>query len=135
MKKNRVFLLVFTGIIIGLILYNRLEKLINDPDAERVSLVDSAVAQTVQSELQENQSLSQTRQNAITRAVQLVSPAVVSVNVTKIEEIVQQSPFTIDPWLRRHFPEIGTAYFGVPFENLHIIAEYSDLLLIKFFLQ
>jgi len=46
------------------------------------------------------------RQNGITRAVKQVSPAVVSVNVTKIEEHVQRSPYYGDPFIQRFFPEI-----------------------------
>ncbi len=46
------------------------------------------------------------RRNAITRAVQRVSPAVVSVNVIKIRERIQRSPFASDPFFRHFFPEI-----------------------------
>ncbi|HDZ12129.1 MAG TPA: PDZ domain-containing protein [Bacteroidetes bacterium] len=47
------------------------------------------------------------RQNAITRAVQKVAPAVVGVNVTQIREYVA-NPFANDPFFRFFFP--GTRY-------------------------
>jgi len=106
MKKSRIFLLLFFGIIIGLVLYNRLELLISNPSNDEISLVDSAVARNVQTELPAAQLVSGTRQNAITRAIETVSPAVVSVNVTKIEEYIQRSPFSSDPFLRDFFPEL-----------------------------
>jgi len=107
MKKSRVLFLLIAGILIGVILYNRLEKWITDPSTVETSLVDTAIAQTVQADLQiEKQQISDTRQNAITRAIQMVSPAVISVNVTKIEEYIQRSPFYTDPYLREFFPEL-----------------------------
>lgn len=51
-------------------------------------------------------SISSVRRNGITRAVKKVSPSVVSVNVTKIEEHVQRSPYYVDPFIQRFFPEI-----------------------------
>ena len=47
------------------------------------------------------------RENAITRAVQKVAPAVVGVNVTQIQEYVA-SPFSDDPFFQFFFP--GTRY-------------------------
>jgi len=46
------------------------------------------------------------RQNAITRAVKLVSPAVVSVNVTAVREYIQRNPYYVDPAFRSLFPEL-----------------------------
>ncbi len=50
--------------------------------------------------------ISAMRQNGITRAVKQISPAVVSVNVIKIEEHVARSPYYGDPFIQRFFPEI-----------------------------
>ncbi len=50
---------------------------------------------------QEN--VSQSRQNAITRAIENISPAVASVNVTQLKEIARRSPFS-DPFFEFFFP-------------------------------
>ncbi len=53
------------------------------------------------------QRLHQLRENAITRAVSKVSPAVVGINVLQVRRIVQKSPFNIDdPLWRAIFPEL-----------------------------
>jgi len=49
--------------------------------------------------------VSQTRQNAITRAVKDASPAVVGINVTQVREIRARSPFFDDPFFRQFFPD------------------------------
>lgn len=46
------------------------------------------------------------RQNAITRAVSMASPAVVGINVIEIREIHQRSPFHNDPFWENFFPEL-----------------------------
>ena len=48
--------------------------------------------------------ISQTRQNAITRAVTNISPAVVGINVVQIRRYVQRSPFEDDPFWRYFYP-------------------------------
>lgn len=54
-----------------------------------------------------NDAISNSRQNAITRAVAKVSPAIVGINVTQVRRIVQRSPFSIDdPVWRAIFPEL-----------------------------
>ncbi len=51
-----------------------------------------------------NDEISQSRQNAITRAVTNVSPAVVGINVVQIRRYVQRSPFEDDPFWGYFFP-------------------------------
>lgn len=53
-----------------------------------------------------NNLLNSSRQNAITRAVARVSPAVVGINVTGVRRIVQKNPFSDDPLWRALFPEL-----------------------------
>lgn len=43
------------------------------------------------------------RQNAITRAVEIASPAVVSINVIGVERYQYQDPFAGDPWMEYFF--------------------------------
>jgi len=60
---------------------------------------DSAIADV-------NESVYASRQTAITRAVELASPAVVSVNVTGIQQVRYRDPFAdffSDPWLEHFF--------------------------------
>ena len=52
-----------------------------------------------------NQDISNSRENAITRAVKNVSPAVVGINVTQVQEVRRRSPFD-DPLWRNFFPEL-----------------------------
>jgi serine protease Do len=56
---------------------------------------------------QANDNATTSRHNAITRAVDQISPAVVSVNVLEVREYVQHSPFrSPDPFFREFFPEL-----------------------------
>ena len=93
---------VIIGLIGGGILYHYFgsHPVPENPNVD-TSFVTQAVAQT-----QPLQTLSQNRENAITRAVRTVSPAVVSVNVTKIDKYVQRSPFYNDPFFRQFFPDL-----------------------------
>jgi serine protease Do len=47
--------------------------------------------------------IADSRQNAITRAIAKVSPAVVSVNVTQVQEYYRGNPFMDDPFWRQFF--------------------------------
>lgn len=50
--------------------------------------------------------LYESRQNAITRAVARVSPAVVGINVTQVQRVVHRNPFYNDPFWGQLFPEL-----------------------------
>ncbi|MBN1543039.1 trypsin-like peptidase domain-containing protein [candidate division KSB1 bacterium] len=63
------------------------------------------LAETEQ-KLQRTESLALSRHTAITRAVELVSPAVVGINVTQVHRYVRKSPFAEDPFFRNFFPDI-----------------------------
>ena len=52
-----------------------------------------------------SEGISESRQNAITRAVSTVSPAVVGINVIQIRRYVQRSPFENDPFWNWFFPQ------------------------------
>ncbi len=66
----------------------------------------SAVRSQVVTDSGTEETLSQSRRNAITRAVAHVSPGVVSINVIKIQERIQHAPVIRDPFFQRFFPEI-----------------------------
>ena len=58
-----------------------------------------------------NQNINSSRQNSITRAVKILSPAVVGINVIEVREYKRDSPFrTRDPVLREFFPELFKDY-------------------------
>jgi serine protease Do len=58
-----------------------------------------------------NQNINSSRQNSITRAVRILSPAVVGINVLEVREYKRDSPFrTRDPVLREFFPELFKDY-------------------------
>ena len=55
-----------------------------------------------------NQDIYSSRQNSITQAVKILSPAVVGINVTQVHEYMRRAPFSQnrDPVLREFFPEL-----------------------------
>lgn len=75
------------------------------------SLINSAYAQAVEQKAgqqseQNTAELYNSRQNAITRAVARVSPAVVGINVTQVQRFVRRNPFYNDPYWGSLFPEL-----------------------------
>lgn len=86
------------------------------------------IAQDVQNQ---NIKTTESRQNAITQAVAKVSPAVVGINVTAVQQYYQQSPFADDPFFRHFFPryrvmrEVESLGSGFLFdEKGHILTNY-----------
>ncbi|RMG66127.1 MAG: 2-alkenal reductase, partial [Calditrichaeota bacterium] len=65
-----------------------------------------------------NDALSGSRQNAITRAVARVSPAVVGITVLQVRRYVQRSPFGDDPLFQFLFPELRDRVIEQPVESL-----------------
>lgn len=62
-----------------------------------------------------NDEISLSRQNAITRAVERISPAVVGINVTSLRQLYGRSPFWRDPFFRNFFDELP---YTVPVKSL-----------------
>jgi serine protease Do len=98
------------GILAGIFLYIYFEK---NPEntlrSEDSPLVDNLYANS--SIENANQEIISSRQNSITQAVKKLSPAVVGINVTQIQEYRRRSPFsTRDPVLREFFPELFKDY-------------------------
>jgi len=52
-----------------------------------------------------DEQISNSRRNAITRAIKIVSPAVVGINVISVREYRYRSPFYSDPFFRQFFPD------------------------------
>lgn len=101
----RQFLLVTAGVIFGLLIYGTIDSLANNDQKNAVPAEtgNDSLKPVSQHAIQ---TLEGSRSTAITNAVSLVSPAVVSISVIKIEERVQRSPFSGDPFFERFFPEI-----------------------------
>lgn len=104
MKILKPIGLIIIGIITGLILYNKLS--VTEEQSENIQ--DSSIVKTAHAQDNDDaiidDSIQASRHNAITRAVDEVSPAVVSVNVTKVRVRVQRNPY-VDPFFREFFPE------------------------------
>ena len=105
-KLLRPFLIMFIGIIAGIIIYAKFGKHSSDLNLHNDSLFVKDTYASPQSLNQANQEINSSRQTSITRAVREISPAVVSVNVLQVREYVRRSPFSSrDPLLREFFPE------------------------------
>ena len=65
----------------------------------------SGEMEIVPAALAEEEEIYQSRRNAITRAIQAASPAVVGINVTQVKEYRYRSPFWDDPFFRNFFPD------------------------------
>ncbi len=119
-KHIRSVLLVALGVFLGLVVYDRFyHRDASTTDYEDSSFVRTALAADSSQQAFTHDHISETRQNAITRAVNKVSPAVVSVNVTKVREYIQRSPFRSDPLLRQFFPDFfRDRIYRIPVESI-----------------
>jgi serine protease Do len=99
---------VFAGMLIGVLLYIYYDEPFSKTSESSYSsgITPAVYASYVRSVLSDS-SVNASRHNAITVAVQMLSPAVVSVNVIQVREYTRHSPFySRDPFLREFFPEL-----------------------------
>ena len=105
MRENlKSVLLVFIGVIVGIILYF---QFIEKGNADK-NINDSLFVSDVQAQDDKlaaaNEAISNSRRNIITEAIEKISPAIVSVNVLAVKEYRSRSPFrSRDPILREFF--------------------------------
>ncbi len=93
-----VFLILASGILIGKYFFNNFNS---SDQNQNVTPVQNSVQE-------KNNNISETRENAITRAVKKVSPAVVGINVEEVREV--QDPFSMfnnDPFFKQFFGNRG----------------------------
>ena len=103
----RVFIILIAGVLVGIYLYAKFGNSIfeNSSNSDTL-LVEDLYAQTPTIN-ESNKQISSSRETAITRAVEKVSPTVVSVNVLQVRDYTVRSPFSArNPLLREFFPEL-----------------------------
>ncbi len=98
-KLVQPILTVIIGIMAGIYLYQEF-----GPQARQQT--DSPLVDSVYSAQAQSTGLATNRSNAITEAVKKVRPAVVSINVLKVNKYIQRSPFGNDPFFKNFFPEL-----------------------------
>jgi serine protease Do len=108
MKRTGVWLFVFSfllGGVAGYLLANTPANL-NDTHSEADSEVvasESSAFRPASFQDTRSDDIASSRQNAITRAVAVVSPAVVGINVTSVRQYRRWSPWGDDPFFRQFF--------------------------------
>ncbi|MBN2354884.1 trypsin-like peptidase domain-containing protein, partial [candidate division KSB1 bacterium] len=88
--------------------------------------------------------ISNSRHNAITRAVARVSPAVVGINVIQVQRYVHRNPFADDPFFRNFFQDIpyerrvkslGSGFIiskeGYILTNQHVIDQATEIIVTR----
>ena len=105
-KSIRAVIVFGFGIIAGVLLYLNFSLLSGESASTTDSLhVGNLYASPSDDDV--NAEISQSRQNSITRAVKELSPAVVGISVTQVQEYIRRSPFsTRDSFFRELYPEL-----------------------------
>jgi serine protease Do len=106
-KIMHPYIIFICGIIAGIVIFLNIAHF----EGRSTSISDTLLVNELYGSPQDlntiNNDIYQNRHNSITRAVEKISPAVVSVNVVQVKEYVRRSPFfSRDPFLRELFPEL-----------------------------
>ncbi len=105
-KSLRTAIVFGFGIIAGVLIYLNFGLLSGESSTTTDSLhVDNLYASQLNDDV--NADISQSRQNSITQAVKELSPTVVGITVTQVQEYIRRSPFsTRDSFFRELYPEL-----------------------------
>ncbi|MBN1350659.1 trypsin-like peptidase domain-containing protein [candidate division KSB1 bacterium] len=143
MKKSFTML-----VIVNIYLFLFVSACNEQSDAEKRALMQDslAVSESLSSAQPFNAmnvaqiTIENSRRNAITRAVEMVSPAVVGINVTQIREYVTQ-PFIDDPFFRQFFrgyrsrqqvKSLGSGFIispdGFIITNEHVVSQATEII-------
>lgn len=101
MKSAKLILPFLAGAVFASVLLAVCSSRSDHADAAKSLRLGVAVSNAQNEPIQGD--IADSRQNAITRAIAKVSPAVVSVNVTQVQEYYRANPFMDDPFWRQFF--------------------------------
>jgi serine protease Do len=119
-KILKIAIPTIIGVVIGIYIYSFYSAQKPQTQSGSDSLFSSTAYAAMQTDTSLNQQIAQNRQTAITKAVNRISQAVVSVNVIQVREYTRRSPFrSRDPFLREFFPEL--------FKDQHLQEQLQNL--------
>jgi len=139
-KATLVLITAVLGLVAVALILQRWKPGAKNPPENLDIASASSVRPAVQQVALADDDITSSRENAITRAVKKVSPAVVGINVIQVREYVQRSPFSDDPFFRQFFPDLryqekvkslGSGFLispeGVIVTNEHVVSNATQI--------
>lgn len=107
--KRSIFAIIFAISILSCNAQNDEKVKLDDNKNNNTTLITEYSGDATERQVLNN-SISNGRQNAITRAIEKVSPAVVGINVTEVRRVEYRDPFAMDPFWGRFFGRPNRRY-------------------------